>query len=41
VTVVDNNSTDDTARVVEEMKPQFSKIKLEYLFEKDRDVRSR
>jgi glycosyltransferase involved in cell wall biosynthesis len=34
VTVVDNNSTDDTAQVVEEMKPQFSKIKLEYLFEK-------
>jgi glucosyl-dolichyl phosphate glucuronosyltransferase len=34
VTVVDNNSTDHTAQVVEEMKPQFSKIKLEYLFEK-------
>ena len=33
VTVVDNNSTDETAKVVEEMKPQFSKIKLEYLFE--------
>lgn len=34
VTVVDNNSTDNTAQVVEEMKPLFSKIKLEYLFEK-------
>ena len=33
VTVVDNNSTDRTAQVVEEMKPQFTKIKLEYLFE--------
>jgi len=34
VTVVDNNSTDDTKRVVEEMQPQFTDIKLEYLFEK-------
>ena len=33
VTVADNNSTDRTAQVVEEMKPQFTKIKLEYLFE--------
>lgn len=34
VLVVDNNSTDNTAKVVEEMKPLFSKIKLEYIFEK-------
>lgn len=34
VTVVDNNSTDDTKQIVGEMKPHFSKIRLEYLFEK-------
>ena len=34
ITVVDNNSTDNTRQIVEEMKPQFSEIKLEYLFEK-------
>ena len=33
VTVADNNSTDQTAQVVEAMKSQFTKIKLEYLFE--------
>jgi glycosyltransferase involved in cell wall biosynthesis len=33
VTVVDNNSTDETKAVVEEMKPEFEKVKLEYLFE--------
>ena len=35
VTVVDNNSTDDTKKIVEEMQPQFTRIKLEYLFEKE------
>ena len=34
VTVVDNNSVADTKRIVEEMQPQFTDIKLEYLFEK-------
>lgn len=34
VTVVDNNSTDDTKQIVEKMQPQFTRIKLEYLFEK-------
>ena len=34
VTVVDNNSTDDTKQAVAEMQPQFTDIKLEYLFEK-------
>lgn len=33
VTVVDNNSTDKTRQIVEEMTAHFSKIKLEYLFE--------
>ncbi len=33
VTVVDNNSTDETRSIVEEMAAHFSKIKLEYLFE--------
>lgn len=33
VTVVDNNSTDDTAKVVGELNDRFSAIKLEYLFE--------
>lgn len=33
VTVVDNNSTDETRQIVEEMTAYFSKIKLEYLFE--------
>ncbi len=34
VTVVDNNSTDNTLKIVEEVKAQFSTIKLDYLFEK-------
>ena len=34
VTVVDNNSTDETPQIVEEMKEYFSAIKLGYLFEK-------
>ncbi len=34
ITIVDNNSTDHTPQVFEEMKPRFTKIKLEYLFEK-------
>lgn len=34
VTVIDNNSTDNTPLIVEEMKSHFTKIKLEYLFEK-------
>ncbi|MCY7376316.1 MAG: glycosyltransferase, partial [Pyrinomonadaceae bacterium] len=34
ITVVDNNSTDDTRRTVEAIMPQFTDIKLEYLFEK-------
>ena len=38
VTVVNNNSTDNTKKVVEEMKPQFTKIKLEYLLKKNKDV---
>jgi glycosyltransferase involved in cell wall biosynthesis len=33
VTVADNNSTDDTKKVVEEFAPLFKDIKLEYLFE--------
>lgn len=33
VTVVDNNSSDETRAVVEELKPAFQKIELEYLFE--------
>lgn len=33
VTVVDNNSTDETRRIVEEMSAHFSEINLEYLFE--------
>jgi glucosyl-dolichyl phosphate glucuronosyltransferase len=33
ITVVDNNSTDDTRKTVEEMRSLFSNIKLEYLFE--------
>jgi len=33
VAVVDNNSSDETKAVVEELKPAFQKIKLEYLFE--------
>ncbi len=33
VTVVDNNSTDETRRIVEKMTAHFSKIKLGYLFE--------
>ena len=33
ITVVDNNSTDGTRAVVEEMIPLFSSAKLEYLFE--------
>ncbi|HEX8249539.1 MAG TPA: glycosyltransferase, partial [Pyrinomonadaceae bacterium] len=33
VTVVDNNSTDETKATVEELKPAFQRIKLEYLFE--------
>ena len=35
VTVIDNNSTDKTPRIVEEMMPHFTVIKLEYLFEKE------
>ncbi len=35
ITVVDNNSTDNTPAVVEEMKLLYSAIKLEYLFEKE------
>lgn len=34
VTVVDNNSTDNTQQAFEQMKPLFSKIRLKYLFEK-------
>lgn len=34
VTVVNNNSTDETEKAVEEMRPQFKDKKLEYLFEK-------
>lgn len=34
VTVADNNSSDHTKQIVEEMKPLFTKIKLEYIFEK-------
>lgn len=34
VTVADNNSSDHTKQIVEEMQPEFTKIKLEYLFEK-------
>ena len=33
VMVVDNNSVDNTAQVVEEMRPIFGDIRLEYLFE--------
>jgi len=33
VTVVDNNSTDNTREAVENLRPQFTKIKLEYVFE--------
>ncbi|HEX8735397.1 MAG TPA: glycosyltransferase [Pyrinomonadaceae bacterium] len=33
VTVVDNNSTDETKSAVEQIREQFQKIKLEYLFE--------
>jgi glycosyltransferase involved in cell wall biosynthesis len=33
VTVVNNNSTDETAQAVEEMRPHFTDKKLEYLFE--------
>jgi glycosyltransferase involved in cell wall biosynthesis len=33
VMVVDNNSSDDTAAVVEEMRPLFGEVKLQYLFE--------
>lgn len=33
VTVVDNNSTDETRRVVEGLKSDFKKVELEYVFE--------
>ena len=33
VTVVDNNSTDATRETVEQLKPQFTEAKLEYVFE--------
>ncbi len=34
ITVVDNNSTDNTKQVFDEMKPLFTNFKFEYLFEK-------
>jgi len=33
VTVIDNNSTDNTRQAVEELRPQFTAVKLEYVFE--------
>lgn len=33
ITIADNNSTDHTKQIFEEMKPNFSALKLEYLFE--------
>ena len=33
ITIADNNSTDHTKQIYEEMKPHFSDLKLEYLFE--------
>lgn len=33
VTVVDNNSIDETPKIVENLRPRFGKIKLEYIFE--------
>lgn len=35
VTVADNNSSDHTKQIVDEMKPNFTKIKFDYIFVKD------